>query len=178
MSSLKEDQKGNNSWKVLQCQLDFSVRDSNHPEMIFPLAFNLSSFSRKFCYVHIVCSVDWKLICRTINFLFHIKIDKSMNVFHFLRKTKTFLSFTWSYTQPPAPHATPTSGKPLWQDSPVASPPNVGLQFEEFFFTWKTWRSPMQPRGPWPKGRLANAWRARVVASNPRPHRSEQVNIQ
>ena len=107
-----------------------------------------------------------------------MKMNWLINVFHFLWRTRTSLSFTWWYTQPPAPHATPTSGKRLWQDSPVASPPNVGLQLEGFFFSWNTWRSPMQPRGPWPNGRLANAWRARVVASNPRPHRSEQVSIQ
>ena len=34
---------------------------------------------------------------------------------------------------------------------------------------------PMQPRGPWPKGRVANACRARDSASDPRSHLSGQI---
>ena len=35
--------------------------------------------------------------------------------------------------------------------------------------------SPMQPRGPWPNGRVANACLARDFESNPRSHLSEQL---
>ena len=35
--------------------------------------------------------------------------------------------------------------------------------------------SPMQPRGPWPNGRVANAYLARDFESNPRSHLSENM---
>ena len=91
-----------------------------------------------FWYVCMVCWMDWKLICRNFTFLY---IWKWINVFHLLRRTRTSLSFTWWYTQPLAPHATPTAGKPQWQDSPVASPQDVGLRLEGFFFIWNTWNT-------------------------------------
>ena len=113
MSSLQEVQKGNNSKKVLQCQLDFSVRDSNHPEIIFPLAFNLSPFSRKFWYVHMVCWVDWKLIWKTIIFLSIWKWIDS-----FLAENENFFKlYLVVYSTPGSPRNTH-----LWQTAVTRLP--------------------------------------------------------